>query len=222
MCAQTWSVFADRVRRGDNEAVSSQQTIVTLDVEGVLVPEIWIAVAERTGIEGLRRTTRDEPDYDVLMRYRLDLLAQHGLTMSLIEDVIAGLEPLDGARAFLDELRSETQVVLLSDTFEQFARPLMQQLGWPTVLCHRLVVAGDRIVDYQLRQPNQKQHAVEALRALNYRVIAAGDSYNDTTMLGAADHGYLFHAPANVIAEFPQFPALDTYDDLRAAIGAHL
>ena len=215
-------VFADRGCCGDNGRVSSQQTIVTLDVEGVLVPEIWIAVAERTGIEGLRRTTRDEPDYDVLMRYRLDLLDEHGLTMSLIEDVIAGLEPLDGARAFLDELRERTQVILLSDTFEQFARPLMQQLGWPTVLCHRLVVAGDRIIDYQLRQPNQKQHAVEALRALNYRVIAAGDSYNDTTMLGAADHGYLFHAPANVIAEFPQFPALDTYDDLRAAIGTHL
>jgi len=201
---------------------AGQQTIVTLDVEGVLVPEIWIAVAERTGIEGLRRTTREEPDYDVLMRYRLDLLAEHGLTMSLIEDVIAGLEPLDGAREFLDELRAETQVLLLSDTFEQFARPLMRHLGWPTVLCHRLVVADDRIVDYELRQPNQKQHAVEALQALNYRVVAAGDSYNDTTMLGAADASYLFHAPANVIAEFPQFPALDTYDDLLAAIRSNL
>ena len=199
-----------------------RQTVVTLDMEGVLVPEIWIAVADRTGIDALRRTTRDEPDYDVLMRYRLELLDRHGLTMSLIEDVIAGLEPLDGARSFLDELREQTQVVLLSDTFEQFARPLMRQLGWPTVLCHRLVVTDDRIVDYRLRQPNQKQHAVEAFRALNYRVIAAGDSYNDTTMLGAADHGYLFHAPTNVIAEFPQFPALDTYDDLRAAIGTHL
>ena len=199
-----------------------QQTIVTLDVEGVLVPEIWIAVAERTGIDGLQRTTRDEPDYDVLMRYRLDLLDGHGLTMSLIEDVIAGLEPLAGARAFLDELRNETQVILLSDTFEQFAKPLMRHLGWPTVLCHRLVVADDRIVDYRLRQPNQKQHAVEALRALNYRVVAAGDSYNDTTMLGAADHGYLFHAPPNVIAEFPRFPALDDYDDLLAAIRSHL
>lgn len=201
---------------------AEQQTIVTLDVEGVLVPEIWIAVAERTGIDGLRRTTRDEPDYDVLMRYRLDLLDEHSLTMSLIEDVIAGLEPLDGAREFLDELRTETQVILLSDTFEQFARPLMRHLGWPTVLCHRLVVADDRIVDYDLRQPNQKQHAVEALQALNYRVVAAGDSYNDTTMLGAADAGYLFHAPANVIAEFPQFPALDTYDDLLAAIRSNL
>ena len=208
---------------GQNDRVSNadQQMIVTLDVEGVLVPEIWIAVAERTDVDGLRRTTRDEPDYDVLMRYRLDLLREHGLTMSLIEDVIAQLEPLDGAREFLDELRAETQVILLSDTFEQFARPLMRHLGWPTVLCHRLVVADDRIVGYELRQPNQKQRAVEALRALNYRVIAAGDSYNDTTMLGAADAGYLFHAPANVIAEFPQFPALDTYDDLLAAIRSH-
>ena len=203
-------------------STGEQQTIVTLDVEGVLVPEIWIAVAERTGIDGLRRTTRDEPDYDVLMRHRLDLLAEHGLTMSLIEDVIAGLEPLDGAVAFLDELRTRTQVILLSDTFEQFARPLMRQLNWPTVLCHRLVVGDDRIVGYQLRQPNQKQHAVEALRALNYCVIAAGDSYNDTTMLGAAHAGYLFHAPQNVIDQFPQFPALDTYDDLLTAIGSHL
>ena len=199
-----------------------RQTIVTLDVEGVLVPEIWIAVAERTGVDGLRRTTRDEPDYDVLMRYRLDLLAEHGLTMSLIEDVIGGLEPLDGARTFLDALRDETQVILLSDTFEQFARPLMRQLGLPTVFCHRLVVEDDRIVDYRLRQPNQKQHSVEALQELNYRVIAAGDSYNDTTMLSAADHGYLFRAPPNVIAEFPQFPALDRYEDLLSAIRSHL
>jgi phosphoserine/homoserine phosphotransferase len=198
-----------------------RQVIVTLDVEGVLVPEIWIAVAERTGVEGLRRTTRDEPDYDVLMRYRLDLLAERGLTLSLIQEVISGLAPMDGAVEFLDQLRSETQVVLLSDTFEQFAKPLMRQLGWPTVLCHRLVVESDRIVGYELRQPNQKQRSVEAFHALNYRVVAAGDSYNDTTMLGAADAGYLFHAPANVIAEFPQFPALDTYDDLLTAIRSH-
>jgi phosphoserine/homoserine phosphotransferase len=204
-----------------SETDDPRQVIVTLDVEGVLVPEIWIAVAERTGIEGLRRTTRDEPDYDVLMRYRLDLLAEHGLTMSLIQEVISGLAPMDGAVEFLDQLRSETQVVLLSDTFEQFAKPLMRQLGWPTVLCHRLVVEDDRIVGYQLRQPNQKQRSVEAFHELNYRVVAAGDSYNDTTMLGAADAGYLFHAPANVIAEFPQFPALDTYDDLLAAIRSH-
>jgi phosphoserine/homoserine phosphotransferase len=218
-------IFAPASHNGETVTVThadDRQTIVTLDVEGVLVPEIWIAVAERTGIEGLRRTTRDEPDYDVLMRYRLDLLDEHGLTMSLIEDVIAGLAPLDGACRFLDELRSLTQVVLLSDTFEQFAKPLMRQLSWPTVLCHRLVVDDDRIVDYRLRQPNQKQHAVEAFRALNYRVIAAGDSYNDTTMLGAADAGYLFHAPPNVIAEFPRFPALDSYDELLAALRPHL
>ena len=206
----------------DSAPIDSRQTIVALDVEGVLVPEIWIAVAERTGIDGLRRTTRDEPDYDVLMRYRLDLLDEHALTMSLIEDVIGGLEPLDGAKAFLDELRSITQVILLSDTFEQFAKPLMCQLGWPAVFCHRLVVADDRITDYRLRQPNQKQRSVEAFHALEYRVIAAGDSYNDTTMLAEADAGFLFHAPANVIAEFPQYPALNTYSDLLAAIRAEL
>jgi phosphoserine/homoserine phosphotransferase len=199
-----------------------RQTIVTLDLEGVLVPEIWIAVAERTGIEALRRTTRDEPDYDVLMGYRLEILDAHGLTMSLVEDVIAGLEPLPGARAFLDDLRERTQVIILSDTFEQFGQPLMAQLGWPTLLCHRLVVADDRIVDYTLRQPDQKRHAVNALRGLNYRVIAAGDSYNDTAMLGAAHAGFLFHAPPNVRAEFPQFPALDDYDDLLAHLTAAL
>ena len=200
----------------------ARQTIVTLDLEGVMVPEIWIAVAERTGIDGLRRTTRDEPDYDVLMRYRLDLLAEHGLTMSLIEDVIGSLTPMAGARAFLDELRAETQVIILSDTFEQFARPLMRQLGWPSVFCHRLVVENDHIVDYRLRQPNQKQRSVEAFHALNYRGVAAGDSYNDTTMLSEADAGFLFHAPQNVIAEFPQFPAIDTYDDLLTAIRSSL
>jgi phosphoserine/homoserine phosphotransferase len=198
------------------------QTIVTLDLEGVLIPEIWIAVAERTGIDGLTRTTRDEPDYDVLMRYRLDLLAEHGLTMSLIDDVIAGLEPLPGAKEFLDELRSRTQLIILSDTFEQFARPFMRQLGWPTVFCHRLVIADDQIVDYQLRQPDQKRKSVQAFHGLNYRVIAAGDSYNDTTMLAEADAGFLFRAPDNVIAEFPQFRALTSYNDLLAAITAEL
>lgn len=191
------------------------QTVVTLDVEGVLIPEIWIAVAERTGIEELRRTTRDEPDYDVLMRGRLELLDRHGLGMTDVADVIATLSPLDGATAFLTELRSRTQVILLSDTFEEFARPLMAQLGWPTVLCHRLEVDDrDRIVDYRLRQPDQKRKAVAALHGLNYRVVAAGDSYNDTTMLAEADHGFLFRAPDNVIREFPQFPALTEYDDL--------
>jgi phosphoserine/homoserine phosphotransferase len=204
------------------DPVPAQQSVVTLDLEGVLVPEIWIAVAERTGIEALRRTTRDEPDYDVLMRGRLALLAEHGLTMSQIADVIAGLSPLPGAAAFLDELRRRTQVIILSDTFEQFGQPLMAQLGWPTLLCHRLVVDDDRIVDYRLRMADQKRHAVEALRALNYRVISAGDSYNDTAMLGAADAGFLFHAPANVRAEFPHFPAYDDYDELLDAISAEL
>ena len=199
-----------------------QQTIVTLDLEGVLIPEVWIAVAERTGLEALTRTTRDEPDYDVLMRYRLNILEQNGLTMSLIEDVISGLEPLDGAKAFLDELRTQTQLIILSDTFEQFARPFMRQLGWPTVFCHRLVVEDDRITDYELRQPDQKRKSVQAFHGLNYKVIAAGDSYNDTTMLNEADAGFLFHAPDNVIAEFPQFPALKTFDELLAAITAEL
>ena len=201
-----------------SDSESPQQTIVTLDLEGVLVPEIWIAVAERTGIAELRRTTRDEPDYDRLMHYRIELLDRHGLTMSLIEDVIAGLEPMPGAREFLDELRLRTQVIILSDTFEQFGRPLMAQLGWPTLFCHRLVVADDRIVGYRLRQADQKRHSVEAFRSLNYRVVAAGDSYNDTAMLGAAHAGFLFHAPANVVAEFPQFRALDDYGTLLAAL----
>ncbi|CAN5757884.1 bifunctional phosphoserine phosphatase/homoserine phosphotransferase ThrH [soil metagenome] len=201
---------------------SPTQSIVTLDLEGVLVPEIWIAVAERTGIDELRRTTRDEPDYDVLMRYRLDLLERHGLTLSAIHDVIATLEPLPGAADFLAELRTRTQVVILSDTFEQFAAPLMRQLGWPAILCHRLVVDHDRIVDYRLRMADPKRKAVQALHGLNYRVIAAGDSYNDTTMLLEADAGFLFHAPVKVREEFPQLPALDEYDDLLAAITAQL
>src|SRR4051794_6218740 len=152
------------------------QSIVCLDLEGVLVPEIWIAVAERTGIDALRRTTREEPDYDVLMQYRLDLMAEHGLTMSMIQDVIGTLSPLPGAKAFLDALRERTQVVVLSDTFEQFAEPLMRQLGWPAIWCHRLVVADDRIVGYRLRMADPKRNAVEALHSLNYRVLAAGDS----------------------------------------------
>ena len=193
-----------------------------LDLEGVLVPEIWIAVAERTGLPELRRTTRDEPDYDKLMRYRIDILDREGLTMSLIEDVIDGLEPLPGAIEFVSALRSRTQLIILSDTFEQFARPLMRKLGLPTILCHRLIVENDRIVDFELRQVNQKQKAVEAFRSLNLRVAAAGDSYNDTTMLGAAHAGFLFHAPSNVIAEFPQFPALETYDELFDALMAAL
>jgi len=156
------------------------------------------------------------------MRYRLDLMAEHGLTMSLVQDVIATLEPLRGAKAFLDALRERTQVVILSDTFEQFAAPLMAQLGWPAIWCHRLVVEDDRITGYRLRMADPKRNAVEALHSLNYRVIAAGDSYNDTTMLLAAEAGFLFHSPANVQAEFPQLPALDTYDELLDAITAQL
>jgi phosphoserine / homoserine phosphotransferase len=194
------------------------QTIVTLDLEGVLVPEIWIAVAERTGIAELRRTTRDEPDYDKLMHYRLDLMAKHGLAMSAIQDVIAGLAPFEGAAEFVRALKERTQMIILSDTFEQFAAPLMAQLGYPTIMCHRLIVQDDRITGYTLRQPDQKRCAVEAFHALNYRVIAAGDSYNDTAMLGAADAGFLFHAPDNVIAEFPQFVALHDYDSLLTHI----
>lgn len=199
-----------------------RQSIVTLDLEGVLVPEIWIAVAERTGIDALRRTTRDEPDYDVLMRGRLNLLAEHGLTMSTIADVIGGLSPLDGAKAFLDALRERTQVLLLSDTFEQFGQPLMRHLGFPTLICHRLVVTDDRIVDYTLRMPDQKRCAVQALHGLNYRVVAAGDSYNDTAMLAEADAGFLFHAPPTIVEQFPQFPAVDEYDDLLELITAQL
>lgn len=196
--------------------------LVTLDVEGVLLPEIWIAVAERTGIDALRRTTRDEPDYDRLMRYRLDLLAEHGLTMSAITDVIGGLAPLPGAVEFLDALRARTQVVLLSDTFAEFARPLMAQLHWPTIFCHNLVVRDDRIVDYRLRMADQKRHSVLAFQSLGYRVVAGGDSYNDTSMLLAADAGFLFRAPDNVKAEFPQLAAYETYDDLADAIDAAL
>ena len=196
--------------------------IVCLDLEGVLVPEIWIAFSERTGIAELRRTTRDEPDYDVLMRGRLQILDEHGLTMSTIADVISTLSPLEGAREFLDTLRSMTQVLLLSDTFEQFGQPLMRQLGFPTLICHRLVVANDQIVDYKLRLPDQKREAVRALHGLNYRVIAAGDSFNDTAMLAEADAGFLFHAPDSIKAMFPQFPAVDEYDELLALITAQL
>lgn len=195
-----------------------QQSIVTLDMEGVLTPEIWIAVAERTGIPELRRTTRDEPDYDVLMRGRLALLDRHGLKLSDLQAVIGTLDPLPGALEFLRTLRAETQVLILSDTFEQFAQPLLRRLEWPTLLCHRLVVELDRIVDYRLRIADQKRQTVAALRALNYRVIAAGDSYNDTAMLCAAQVGILFHAPDNVRREFPQFPAVDTYDGLLELI----
>ena len=203
-------------------AQQAHQTIVTLDLEGVLIPEIWIAVAETTGISELRRTTRDEPDYDLLMRQRLAILDEHGLTMSAIEKVISTLRPLPGALDFLNALREISQVIILSDTFEQFGRPFMRQLGMPTLFCHRLIVENDRITDFELRQVDQKRHAVEAFKALNYRIVAAGDSYNDTAMLGAADAGFLFHAPDNVIKEFPQYRAINDFETLLRAISESL
>jgi len=189
-------------------------------MEGVLTPEIWIAVAEKTGIPELRRTTRDEPDYDKLMRGRLTLLEKHQLKLSGIQSVIGSLKPLDGARGFLDELRSLTQVLILSDTFEQFAVPLIRQLNWPTLLCHKLVVENDRIVDYKLRIADQKRKTVAALKQLNYNVISAGDSYNDTGMLLEANTGFLIHAPDNVKKEFPQFKAVENHRDLLKLIKA--
>ncbi len=199
-----------------------KQSIVTLDMEGVLTPEVWIAVAESTGIAELRRTTRDEPDYDKLMLYRIGIMDRHGITLTQIQNVIAGLPLLPGALDFLDELRRRTQVIILSDTFEQFAQPFMRQMKCPTLFCHRLVVADDRITGYQLRMADQKRHAVAALQSLNYKVIAAGDSFNDTSMLGQADHGFLFHAPENVVSQFPQFPAVNDYPELLKLILARL
>ena len=190
--------------------------IACLDLEGVLVPEIWIAFAEKTGIEELKKTTRDEPDYDVLMNYRLNILCQHGLGLNEIQQVIADLKPLEGAVEFVDWLRERFQVVILSDTFYEFASPLMAQLGYPTLLCHRLECDSDgTVTDYCLRQANPKRQAIVAFKSIYYRTIAAGDSYNDTTMLAEADAGILFHAPDNVIAEFPQFPAVHSFGELK-------
>ena len=187
-------------------------------MEGVLTPEIWIAVAEKTKIPELRRTTRDEPDYDKLMRGRLEILARHNLKLSDIQDVIGSLKPLDGAKEFLDELRRLVQVLILSDTFEQFAAPLMKQLNYPTLFCHKLVIENDRIVNYRLRIADQKRKTVAALRQLNYNVISAGDSYNDTGMLLEAHTGFLIHAPDNVKKEFPQFKAVESHAELLKAI----
>jgi phosphoserine/homoserine phosphotransferase len=198
------------------------QTIVTLDLEGVLVPEVWIAFAEKTGIEDLKKTTRDIPDYDELMTGRLRILREHQLTLPMIQDVIAELEPLPGALDFLNALRERVQVIILSDTFEAFAKPLMRQLGWPTIFCHRLEVRDGHILNYHLRQPDQKRCSVLALQSLQYQVIAAGDSYNDISMLSTAEQGILFHAPDNVRAEFPQFPAVDSYPALMEQITQHL
>ena len=190
--------------------------LACLDLEGVLIPEIWIAFADKTGIPELRATTRDIPDYDVLMKQRIRLLEQHGYGLSDIQDVIATLDPLDGACEFVDWLRERFQVVILSDTFYEFAMPLMKKLGYPALFCHKLVVDDrGRVVDYTLRQKDPKRQSVKAFHSLNFRVIAAGDCYNETTMLEEADAGILFHAPENVIREFPQFPAVHTYEDLK-------
>jgi phosphoserine/homoserine phosphotransferase len=190
--------------------------IACLDLEGVLVPEIWIGFAEKTGIAELKATTRDIPDYNVLMRQRLSILEEHNLGLPDIQAVISTMAPMEGALEFIDWLRERFQVVILSDTFYEFSHPLMKQLGFPTLFCHRLIADEQgKILDYKLRQVDPKRQSVEAFHGLNYRVIAAGDSYNDTTMLAEADAGILFKAPDNVIAEFPQFPAVHSYGDLR-------
>ena len=195
--------------------------MICLDMEGVLVPEIWIEFAKRTGIAELARTTRDEPDYDKLMRQRIDLLTQHKLKLADIQNVIAGMGPMAGAREFLDDLRSRYQVLILSDTFYEFAQPLMRQLAWPTLLCHKLDVDADGFVTrHVLRQADPKSHAVNAMRSLNFQVIAAGDSYNDTGMLAAAHAGFFIHAPASITAQFPQFAVTNSYAELTAAIDA--
>ena len=190
--------------------------IVCLDLEGVLVPEIWIAFARETGIQGFERTTRDEPDYGRLMRYRIELLDRHGLKLPDIQAVISRMSPLPGAREFLDDLRRSYQVAILSDTFYEFAAPLMAQLGHPMLLCHRLLSDADgRVVDYRLRQPDPKRQAVNAFKGLNYRVLAAGDSFNDTGMLAAADAGFFIHPPPAIAAQFPQYPVHADYASLR-------
>ena len=193
--------------------------VVCLDLEGVLIPEIWIEFSRLSGIAEFMRTTRDEPDYDKLMRYRIDLLDKHRVKLTAIQKVIAGMTPMAGAKEFLDALRSRYQVIILSDTFYEFADPMMRQLGRPTLFCHKLVVDESGFVrDYILRQPDQKRHAVNALKSLNYQVIAAGDSYNDIGMLGAADAGFFIHPPQAVVAAFPQYPVNRSYAELNASI----
>ena len=188
-------------------------------MEGVIAPEIWIELAERTGIDDLRRTTRDEPDYDKLMHYRFDILDRHGIGIEALQPIIDGIEPLPGALDFLDALRARHQVVILSDTFYEFVGPLMAKMRFPTLFCHRLHVDGNgRLADYELRMPDHKRAAVKAFRELNFTVFAAGDSYNDTKMLGAAHAGFLFRPPQNVIDEFPQFPVFTDYDALLSRI----
>ena len=193
--------------------------IICLDLEGVLIPEIWINFAEKVGVEELTATTRDMPDYDALMKFRLELCAKHDFRIQDIQEVIDTLEPFEGAKDFLDQLRVDYQLIILSDTFQEFARPMMRKLAWPTIFCHQLIVDGEgRIIDYKLRKADHKRETVKRLHELNYNVITAGDSYNDTTMLGEAEQGILFRPPQNVIDEFPQFPVVKNYLELRAEI----
>ncbi len=192
--------------------------VLCLDLEGVLIPEIWQAVAERTGIDALNKTTREIPIYDDLMQYRLAIVAEHGLTMSLIREVVDAMQPLDGAAAFLEWARGECQVIIVSDTFYEFAQPVMAKLGQPTLLCHRLQIEADRITGYKLRQPDPKRRSIQAFKSLQFTVIAAGDSYNDVAMLEEADAGFFFCAPDNVLSEYPQYPAAASYGELRELI----
>lgn len=201
----------------------SDMNIVCLDMEGVLVPEIWIAFAEESGIPELKKTTRDEPDYDKLMRYRLDILKQHGLGLKEVQETIAKIEPMDGAKEFLDELRSLTQVIILSDTFTQFAGPLMKKLGMPTIFCNTLEVAEDReITGFRMRVENSKLTTVKALQSIGFETIASGDSYNDLGMIKASKAGFLFKSTDKIKADYPELPAYETYDELLAAIKANL
>ncbi|WP_321493484.1 bifunctional phosphoserine phosphatase/homoserine phosphotransferase ThrH [uncultured Desulfobacter sp.] len=193
--------------------------ILVADLEGVFLPEIWINVAEKTGIEELKLTTRDISDYDVLMTKRLSILDEHNLTLKDIQNVIAGLDPLDGAKQMLDWIRKRTQIIILSDTFEEFAGPLMEKLGFPALLCHNLTVdASNRITGYNLRIDNQKARAVKALQGLNYHVIAFGDSYNDTGMILSADKGFFFKPPESITKDFPDIPITHSYDELKVML----
>lgn len=197
--------------------------VVCLDLEGVLVPEIWIAFAEASGIPELKRTTRDEPDYDKLMQYRLDILDQHGLGLKEIQETIAKIDPMPGAKEFLDELRSETQAIILSDTFSQFAKPLMKKLGWPAIFCNELVVdENGKIVDYKLRCEKTKLTTVRALQSCGFDTIASGDSFNDLAMIQASKAGFLFRAPDSIRRDYPDIPACDTYDELLSLIRSAL
>ena len=207
----------------NGEETMSDMNIVCLDMEGVLVPEIWIAFAEESGIPELKKTTRDEPDYDKLMRYRLDILKQHGLGLKEVQETIAKIESMDGAKEFLDELRSLTQVIILSDTFTQFAGPLMKKLGMPTIFCNTLEVAEDgEITGFRMRVENSKLTTVKALQSIGFETIASGDSYNDLGMIKASKAGFLFKSTDKIKADYPELPAYETYDELLAAIKANL